>query len=116
MPQAPWVIGVVGPVFAIDLWSGVGEAIKAMLVLGMHAYGVALETNLDCTVASANNLQCLVHAGGVERLSGECLAAFLERRRASYILVGGTFCAKKTRLATVFVRAWSIPGHRKPSV
>ena len=89
LPQLPWKVNIAGTVLVVDLWSGFGGALMAMLSLGIRVIAVALETNKDCTKVAAKNLQNIIHAGNVEQFNVDCLLPILEKRNISAIFIGG---------------------------
>ena len=87
--QLPWQTRTHGTILCIDLWSGIGGAVMALLALGVRAIAVALEVDKFCIEISKKNLQNLVHAGDVEKFDVEHLLPMLMKRTISCILIGG---------------------------
>ena len=89
LPQWPWESHVKGAVLLVDLWSGFGGAVMALLALGVRVFAVAAEVCEDCICVAKANLTNLIHVGAVEYFDAACLQGLLEKKTISAIIVGG---------------------------
>ena len=88
--QLPWHTGIHSTVLCVDMWSGFGGTIMALLALGVRVIAVALETDKSCIEVASKNLQNLVHGGNVEDFDVHSLLPLLvKRNNSSCILIGG---------------------------
>ena len=110
LPQLPWGPATKGTVLLLDLWSGYAGAAMALLALGVRVIAVAFEVNEDAVAVAAANLKDIIHGGAVENLRAEDLAAALEHRSISCIVVGGAPPAKGIPDATLRRRACRTTG------
>ena len=87
--QVPWCKRFHGLVVVINLWSGFGCALYALLAAGNRVIALTTEHSDDGTEALLCAFPAAVHLKRVEDVHAEMLQPFLRRRSASVILVGG---------------------------
>ena len=94
----PWHQPIHGLVLVVDLWSGIGGLLVALLALGVRCIALAAEQqeNLQATVKM--HFPHVVHATSVEDLKAEIFLPVLHRRKFSAIIIGGDHHAKETLL------------------
>ena len=73
----------------IDLWSGLGGTLIALLALGIRCIALSAEMDINLHQALASAFPNLVMISKVEDISAEHFAAVIKRRDFSSILVGG---------------------------
>ena len=87
--QVPWCKRFPGLVVVVDLWSGFGSALYALLAAGNRVFALTTEHSVDGTEALLCAFPAAVHLKRVEDIRAEMLQPLLRRRSASVILVGG---------------------------
>ena len=100
MPQMPWPQARQGLVLVIDLWSGIGGLLIALLALGVRCIAVSAESQSCLLPAVQKHFPHVVHANSVEALRGVDFLPVLRRRQFSAILVGGGRLVKATAAST----------------
>ena len=89
LPQFPYPLPVQGLVMVLDLWSGIGGLLLALLALGVRCVAVSAELDADLRQAKQAAFANLVVVSDVAELSPEMLAKVMGRRTFAAILVGG---------------------------
>ena len=87
--QVPWCKRFQGLVVVINLWSGFGGALFALLAAGNRVIAFTSERSDDGTEALLCAFPAAVHLRRVEDIHVEMLQPLLRRRSVSVILVGG---------------------------
>ena len=85
----PWSQPQPGLVLVIDLWSGIGGLLVALLALGVRCIALSAEQCDDLRSSVHAHFPHVVHVKSVEELRGEMLRPVLRRRAFSAILIGG---------------------------
>ena len=88
LPQVPWKVRRTGMVLLVDLWSGFGGSILALLALGMQVIAVAAE-NTEVREVCHRNTPNVVHVADVGHIRGKDLLAVIRRRKFAVVLIGG---------------------------
>ena len=89
LPQFPYPLPVQGLVMVLDLWSGVGGLLVALLALGIRCVVISAELDADLRQAKQAAFANLVAVSDVAELSPEMLAKVMRRRSFAAVLVGG---------------------------
>ena len=89
LPQLPWQRPCQGLVLVIDLWSGLGGTLIALLALGIRCIALSAEMDVGLHRALASAFPNLVMISQVEDISADHFAAVIKRRTFSSILIGG---------------------------
>ena len=100
LPQMPWPQARQGLVLVIDLWSGIGGLLIALLALGVRCIAVSAESQGNLWPAVQKHFPHLVHVDSVEALKGEAFLPVLKRRQFSAVLIGGGRLVKATAAST----------------
>ena len=100
----PWSQPHQGLVLVIDLWSGIGGLLVALLALGVRCIALSAEQSDTLRSSVHQHFPHVVHVKSVEELRGEMLRPVLSRRAFSAIFIGGGPPAKETRLSTSDVK------------
>ena len=87
--QVPWCKRFQGLVVVINLWSGFGGALFALLAAGSRVIALTSERSDDGTEALLCAFPAAVHKRRVEDIHVEMFQPLLRRRSVSVILVGG---------------------------
>ena len=87
--QVPWCKSFHGLVVVINLWSGFGCNLFALLAAGNRVIALTTEHSDDGTEALLCELPAAVHLKRVEDVHAEMLQPLLRRRSVSVILEGG---------------------------
>ncbi len=98
--QVPWIQHrCPGTWLVIDLWSGVGGLLLAVLSLGLHCYALSAESDPMARRCAAANFPHVVHVDDVAQVHGAMFRPFLAKRKPRGILLGGgSPCQGNTRL------------------
>ena len=88
LPQVPWKVNRTGMVLLVDLWSGFGGSILALLALGMQVIAVAAE-NAEVREVCHRNTPNVVHVADVGHIRGRDLVPVIKRRKFAVVLIGG---------------------------
>ena len=91
--QVPWCKRFHGMVVVINLWSGFGCALYALLAAVNRVIALTTEHSDDGTGALLSAFPAAVHLKRVEDVHAEMLQPLLRRRSVSVILVGGKILA-----------------------
>ena len=89
LPQFPWEFPCHGAVLAIDLWSGTGGLLIALLALGVRVFALSVEQDPALREALAMIFPNLIHMEKVEDVAGDLFKGILTRRPFAAIVVGG---------------------------
>ena len=87
--QVPWCKRFHGLVVVINLWSGFGCALYALLAASNRVIALTTEHSDDGTETLLSAFPAAVHLKRVEDVHAEMLQPLLRRRSVSVILVGG---------------------------
>ena len=89
LPQLPFDVPRDGPVLVIDLWSGYGGTVLAMLSMGIQCVVVTAESDEAVNAQACATLKGCVHLGSVDNVLGSDLVDAVRRRRFKSIFIGG---------------------------
>ena len=87
--QVTWCKRFPGLVVVVNLWSGFGSALYALLAAGNRVIALTTEHSDDGTEAVLCAFPAAIHLRRVEDIQSEMFQPLLRRRSASVILVGG---------------------------
>ena len=73
---------------AIDLWSGTGGFLVALLALGVRVFALSVEHDPELRRALAMVFPNLIHMDKVEDVRGDMFKGILTRRPIAAIIVG----------------------------
>ena len=88
LPQVSWKVHRTGMVLLVDLWSGFGGSILALLALGMQVIAIAAE-NAEVREVCHRNMPNVVHVADVDHIRGKDLIAVIKRRKFAVVMIGG---------------------------
>ena len=89
LPQFPWKLQRGGVLLVVDLWSGFGGSVLALLALGAQVIVVSAENNGEVDLVAHTSMPNTVHVDDVEKIVGQDLIAVIQRRNISTVLIGG---------------------------
>ena len=87
--QLPWVTPVRGLGLVLDLFGGFSGTAIALAALGVRFIVVHIEHDEQAARAAKRNFPQAVHVSSVETFKAACLRPVLQKRKFSFILVGG---------------------------
>ena len=89
LPQFPWAKPFKGTWLVLDLWSGIGGLLIALLSMGVHFYAVTAEMDEDATHCTTTVMPHVVSVPKVEELRAVDFVPMLRRRHFRGVLMGG---------------------------
>ena len=89
LPQFPWAKPFKGTWLVVDLWSGIGGLLVALLAMGVHFYAVAAEMDDDAAHCTQAVMPHVVPVSRVEDLRAVDFIPMLVRRAFRGVLLGG---------------------------
>ena len=114
LPQMPWSQPHQGLVLVIDLWSGIGGLLVALLALGIRCIALSAEQSDTLRSSVHAHFPHVVHVRSVEELSGEMLRPVLRRRAFSAILIGGGSPCQGNSSLNARRKGWKDPRSQQP--
>ena len=73
----------------VDLWSGFGGTLLALLSMGAQVISVSAENSPEVDAVAHMSMPNTVHVNDVAAIQGQDLLAVIKRRTISVILIGG---------------------------
>ena len=98
----------------VDLWSGIGGLLTALMALGLRCVAVAAEQDHTLRLATHTHFPNLVSVSSVEELTGKDFREVLQRRSFTAVVIGGgSPCQGNSRL-NASRRGWEDARSRQP--
>ena len=79
--QVPWRAETEGLYLVVDLWSGIGGLLNALLALGVRFVAATAEVDVKAASVTSRCFPNAVHYDKVEQVQAVHFAALLERRK-----------------------------------
>ena len=114
LPQLPWPQPRQGLVLVVDMWSGIGGLLVALLALGVRCIAVSAEQDPAILPAVKQHFPHAVHVTSVEDLQGEDFLPVLQRRSFSAVLLGGGSPCQGNSALNLGRRGWQGPRSQQP--
>ena len=88
--QVPWQApGAIGTWLVVDLWSGCGGLLYALLSLGVRCIALAVEHEPNAVACCKAAFPNVVHCSDVAQVKQHMFRGVIERRNIAGIIVGG---------------------------
>ena len=114
LPQMPWPMPRPGLVLVVDMWSGIGGLLVALLALGVRCIAVSAEQDATILPSVQQHFPHVVHTETVESLKGEDFLPVLRRREFSAILLGGGSPCQGNSSLNLGRRGWQDTRSQQP--
>ena len=87
--QCNWAPPLHGTWVVVDLWSGIGGLLLALLSMGCHCYAISAENDPFAREAAKRAMPNLIHVDDVAQVRASDFQELLVKRKPRGILVGG---------------------------
>ena len=89
LPQTSWKLRRSGVMLVVDLWSGFGGTVLALLSMGAQVIAVSAECDPEVGAIAHLSMPNTVQVDDVSKIGGVDLLAVIKRRAISVVLIGG---------------------------
>ena len=114
LPQLPWPQPHKGLVLVIDMWSGIGGLLVALLALGIRCVAISAEQDEEILPSVKQHFPNVVHVPSVEQLRGEDFVPVLRRRAFTAIVLGGGSPCQGNSALNLRRNGWQDPRSQQP--